>query len=332
MDVAIVAREETEGLLDMVLGGVEPRSDWYMWCERKNMYVSSEALSSALLQRSSVGSGGGGRRRGEDGDAESVASSDVGNAGERSTALSGGKVVVIDTRDDDVAGGMIHGALHCPDGEFGAQTILGLLDRTSSHDPAASASASASAPTHSVPSPTPTPNQSTSSITISTPPKTTFVFHCMESARRAPRCARKMWLALEALTDEAHPLLMHQQVVVKVLTGGFDQWVRRHWKDPALVRGYDSEYWFMDDDEGEEEEVEEGAGVREAVDPRVGAGHGANDVDTVAAKAKEEEAHRPVHHRLYARPHDQLATPWSPAGAPAAMEGGVPSSNPNPLE
>jgi len=55
------------------------------------------------------------------------------------------------------------------------------------------------------------------------------VFHCMESVCRGPRCAK---LFKKALPD----------VCVKILHGGFDQWVRRFW-NTDLVENYDDKYW-----------------------------------------------------------------------------------------
>ena len=47
-------------------------------------------------------------------------------------------------------------------------------------------------------------------------------------------------LALNALRRNNMPV---PNVRVAVLRGGFDQWVRRFWKNATLVQGYDDEYW-----------------------------------------------------------------------------------------
>ena len=64
---------------------------------------------------------------------------------------------------------------------------------------------------------------------------------------------------------------------IAVLRGGFDQWVRRHWRDPARVEGYDDVYWGYAEDAG------------------------------------DGGASAPAH-PLYERPAGQQATPWSDAG------------------
>ena len=98
-------------------------------------------------------------------------------------------------------------------------------------------------------------------------------FHCMESARRGPRCAKRLVEGMRALRDVGYA---PQPVKVAVLEGGFDQWVRRHWRDPARVEGYDDAYWGYAEDAG----------------------------DGASAPA----------HPLYERPAGQQATPWSDAG------------------
>merc|ERR1719160_1970468 len=103
---------------------------------------------------------------------------------------------------------MIRGALHLPDGSFGVECLWELVQ----HALRAGAGGAAS---------------------------TAVVFHCMESARRGPRCARRLLTTLEALPQEQVP-----PIRVHVLEGGFDQWVRRFWQDGDLrIQGFDDDYW-----------------------------------------------------------------------------------------
>jgi hypothetical protein len=186
--------------LQEALLAVGHRSDWYQWADQAGLYISRETLLSRMATGSSVN--------------------------------------VVDTRDDDVAGGMIRGARHMADGGFGAGEVLALLDPSHAADGAL------------------------------------LVFHCMESARRGPRCARRMHVSMEALRRAGCAV---PQVEVRVLQGGFGQWCRRFWQDASKVEGYDDDYWGF----------AEMGGTQLGGDGR---------------------------HALYERPADQPATPWSGAG------------------
>ena len=151
--------------------------------------------------------------------------------------------IIVDTRDDDACGGRIKGALHMADSNFGPQQVLELLARA--RELAAARGA-----------------------------EVMICFHCMESARRGPRCAKRLVEGMRALRGVG---CAPQPVKVAVLEGGFDQWVRRHWRDPARVEGYDDNYWGYAEDAG------------------------------------DGGASAPAH-PLYERPAGQQATPWSDAG------------------
>ena len=151
--------------------------------------------------------------------------------------------IIVDTRDDDACGGHITGALHMADGDFGPRQVLELMARA--RELAAARGA-----------------------------EVMICFHCMESARRGPRCAKRLVEGMRALRGVGYA---PQPVKVAVLEGGFDQWVRRHWRDPARVEGYDDAYWGYAEDEG------------------------------------DGGASAPAH-PLYERPAGQQATPWSDAG------------------
>jgi hypothetical protein len=76
-------------------------------------------------------------------------------------------------------------------------------------------------------------------------PPVWVVFHCMESIRRGPRCARRLFQALNMAgngVDAAAP------ITIKVLQGGADQWMRNFYSDPRLVEAYNNDIWgYLDD-------------------------------------------------------------------------------------
>ena len=73
------------------------------------------------------------------------------------------------------------------------------------------------------------------------------VFHCMESVMRGPRCA----IAFDACVyhlQKSHSTHLavrgaREHPRVCVLKGGFDRWVRKHYRDAGFVDGFDDEYW-----------------------------------------------------------------------------------------
>ena len=110
------------------------------------------------------------------------------------------KILVIDVRDDDHRGGKVTGSVHFPDSTFW---------------------------------------DNISDVASQIQQDTTVVFHCMESARRGPRCAFR----LHKYLGETQPQL---RCNICVLTGGADRWVRRFFKDSALVEDFDNDYWGWD--------------------------------------------------------------------------------------
>lgn len=123
--------------------------------------------------------------------------------------------------------------------------------------------------------------------------KDVVVFHCMESARRGPRCARRLqeYYQLQQTQTQQEQQQMQPASLqlpmprICVLQGGADLWIRRFYKDSTLVEGFDPDYWGFGDSQ------DDGDGPQAATT----AGH--------------------IH---YARPADQPATPWSAAGSAAA--------------
>ena len=158
------------------------------------------------------------------------------------------RTVILDVRDDDHAGGHLAGSLHRPDSTFDAAATLSELMDCKAHR---------------------------------------VVLHCMESARRGPRCAYRLyeeWVARDH--DARTPLELH------VLKGGADLWMRRFVGHATLVEGFDNDYWGWPGDGTNGP----GGGLRRLAEPTPG---GVNSVPS---------------HSLYARPTDQVATDWSSAG------------------
>jgi hypothetical protein len=75
----------------------------------------------------------------------------------------------------------------------------------------------------------------------------TVIFHCMESIRRGPRCARRLYLELQMLAQSADEDLS-PPLAIKILQGGADQWVRNFYSDARLEHGYNNDIWgYLDD-------------------------------------------------------------------------------------
>lgn len=133
--------------------------------------------------------------------------------------------IIIDARDDDVIGGMVHGALFCPESNFNKTYMTSLLEKAKEKR-----------------------REYNSGIT--TTHKTWVVFHCMETLKRSVRCARKF-----------HNLVMdsgdNNAIAVKLLTGGADSWIRSYRNDKRLVEGYDDQYWGFEEDEMKKQQLEQ---------------------------------------------------------------------------
>ena len=63
-----------------------------------------------------------------------------------------------------------------------------------------------------------------------------LIFHCMESVRRGPRCAKR-FEEFMATREVEFDYSIH------VLEGGGDQWIRNYYTNPLLVENYDDEVW-----------------------------------------------------------------------------------------
>ena len=124
------------------------------------------------------------------------------------------KFMIIDTRDDDRAGGHIISSHHFPDSRFDLLTLASLIQKNKTE---------------------------------------IVIFHCMESARRGPRSAFKLHNEYCIQNDEYADQVTPQEMCKKypdkgipricILRGGADQWIRRFHKDSNLVEGFDDDYW-----------------------------------------------------------------------------------------
>jgi len=203
--------DKNESAINVALNEIKPKSDWYRWAKRMEMYIEREELRDIL------------------------------DKNEKS-------VLVVDVRDDDNKGGNIRGAIHVPDASFKASSVCKIMS------------------------------------VMKEKGASTVVFHCMESARRGPRCAKRMCDALNALREKTSP------IEIRVLVGGFDQWIRAYIRERRdLIENFDDDYWGFFFDDGDKDN-----------------------------HARDEEEPK---HRLYVRPSDQQETPWSAAGASARTKG-----------
>jgi hypothetical protein len=122
--------------------------------------------------------------------------------------------IIIDARDDDVIGGMIQGALFCPESSFTHRKMASLLKKAKEKR-----------------------REHNSGITEH---KTWVVFHCMETIERSVRCAKRFYDLVRDSGDS-------DIISVKLLTGGADGWIRSYWSDKRLVEGYDDKYWGFEE-------------------------------------------------------------------------------------
>uniref|UniRef100_A0A7S4ILB6 Rhodanese domain-containing protein n=1 Tax=Odontella aurita TaxID=265563 RepID=A0A7S4ILB6_9STRA len=175
-------------------------------------------------------------------------------------------VVVVDCRDEDGAGGRIRGAVRLPDSAFASDFESRLLPAL-------------------VALPRDCGDDDSPMV----------VFHCMESVRRGPRCAKRLDAYISNLrSDDDDPECAQQpprSLSIRVLEGGADHWIRRFYSDAEQVEDFDDDYWgFLD-----------GGGAATGFDERV---------DIVGSS----DDRGPPRHRSYVRPSDQPATSWSDAG------------------
>lgn len=116
--------------------------------------------------------------------------------------------LIIDTRDEDSAGGNIKGALHLADSSDWSLSMPVLLSA------------------------------------IAEKKATMVIFHCMESIRRGPRCARRLHNYF--LENGEYDNEVSSVPELRILQGGADQWIRKFYKTD-LVEGYDDEYWAFEE-------------------------------------------------------------------------------------
>jgi rhodanese-related sulfurtransferase len=234
------------------------REDWFRWAFDGGLYVSQEDLCVALRSVASTS-----------GDQQQQQQHESGQeTGEHEDSWCAADVVVIDTRDDDRAGGHIRGSLHAPDASFDAESVVSEARKFAAGQSQQQA-------------------------------KLCLVFHCMESARRGPRCARRTfeYLCQQKGLDPRFvlPTASLAGVTLRVLRGGFDQWCRRFYRDVDLVEGFDDDYWGWGS--SSDAEADEG-----------------------------DHSLTPAAHTLYQRPVDQPATPWSGSGGSPPNKGAIAES------
>ncbi len=284
---------------------VRPFSDWYPWCKAHSMYIKQDELVYLLVGK---------------GPSSGIvtAASTLSQYHSFSNNFGGeigkGLTIVVDCRDDDSVGGHITGALHIPDGEWDSHCNR-LFEEIDEAVKRARKKA--------------TEQGNANQIVVN------VVFHCMESLRRGPRCARRTYLHLQShftalphssflTTDgtassisnpasQTHPLV---RIQLRVLEGGADRWIRRFYSITQLVSEFDDRYWgFLPSSEDEEEAEEEGVEVgqeRSALQapPSIATTATATATATAAAAAAKQSGSISLPtHILYQRPADQEPLP-----------------------
>jgi len=116
-------------------------------------------------------------------------------------------VLVVDVRDEDAIGGCVRGAIQLPDATLAtAEGLVHLAHKA-----------------------------------LELGDEGMIVFHCMESLRRGPRCAKRLTQYLGAIQSRFNIELNKPQI--KVLAGGADQWMRNFWQQQEFVENFDDDYW-----------------------------------------------------------------------------------------
>ncbi len=122
--------------------------------------------------------------------------------------------IIVDVRDDAI-GGMVQGALFCPERTFSRRKMMCLLDKVKEKR-----------------------HEHNSGITDH---KAWVVFYSQETQTRSVKCAQNFYALVSELGQQKF-------ISVKLLTGGADGWIRSHRNDKRLVEGYDDQYWGFDED------------------------------------------------------------------------------------
>jgi len=118
--------------------------------------------------------------------------------------------IVIDTRDDEVAGGQIRGALFCPERGFGSEEIKCLIQKAIEQRRLCNTGIS----NH----------------------KCYVVFYCRDSVKKSLSCANRFHHAVREMGGS-------NGICTKVLRGGAESWFRAHGKDHRLVQDFDDSVW-----------------------------------------------------------------------------------------
>lgn len=126
------------------------------------------------------------------------------------------KFIVVDARDEDAMGGNIKGSLHLADSSDWENTSMPKLLKE-----------------------------------IEKKQAELVIFHCMESIRRGPRCARRLY---------NHVCLGYEEdkfpFSIKILQGGADRWIRKHYTNELLVENFDDDYWGWLPDESQDDGID----------------------------------------------------------------------------
>ena len=127
------------------------------------------------------------------------------------------RFLIVDVRDDDHQGGNVWGSIHCPDSDFVSHMprLLTTINELQQHG--------------------------------GDDEKIIVIFHCMESIMRGPRCARRLHMFFEQHGQEPVVFRRKSPVVIRVLMGGADRWIRRFHGETTMVENFNDDFWCLNE-------------------------------------------------------------------------------------
>jgi len=120
--------------------------------------------------------------------------------------------IVVDIRDNDSLGGMIQGALHCPEYFFRKTEIKLLIERAKLKR-----------------------RECNTGISYR---KCFVVFYSTDDLKQSTKCALRLRKMVQKLNQTS-------EITVKILRGNADAWISSYLHDHRLVEGFDKKHWAI---------------------------------------------------------------------------------------